>query len=94
MIRRTPLHYAAASGSVEAVEKLISKEADIDATTSGNETPLMKAAFFLKTECVRLLLSKGANPVHEDLTRKTAYNIARMVGSDEISKILEDATSS
>ena len=61
MMARTPLHYAAANGNVGVVEALITAGANINSLTLGEETPLMKAVFFMKNETVRCLLDSGAN---------------------------------
>jgi len=57
----TPLHYAAASGSADAVRILIGAGADIAARNSGGATPLFLAAQEGAPSVVRLLLDAGAD---------------------------------
>jgi len=58
----TPLHFAAASGSVLAVEALLGAGADANATEkSWGQTPLIFAASKGRTEAVRSLLAAGAD---------------------------------
>ena len=61
IMARRPLHYAAANGNVRVIEVLLAAGADINAFTSGGETPIMKAVFFMRNEAVRSLLDSGAN---------------------------------
>ena len=49
---RTALHYAACNGWTAQLTALIDAGADINSTTIGGETPLMKAVFFTKVECI------------------------------------------
>lgn len=86
---RTPMHYAAGNGHTKVVEALLAAGADVNVLTLGEETPLMKAVFFMKNETVRCLLESGANIFCQDITGKTATSYARMVGSQELVNCLE-----
>ena len=86
---RTALHFAAADGtSVEAVETLINAGADINAKTTGGDTPLMKAAIFNQAEVVEVLMDKGASVGEQNNCGKTAFDIAESNNSETISKLL------
>ena len=89
---RTALHYAACNGWNDIVEDLINAGADVNSVTIGGETPLMKAVFFTKTECVHTLLQNGANPFYTDNTGKTASDISTMVGNQEIYNIIQSSS--
>ncbi|KAK7098975.1 myotrophin-like [Littorina saxatilis] len=58
---RYPLHYAADYGQVEVIEYLLTKGAKINAPDKFEITPLLSAVFEGHTECVRVLLKKGAD---------------------------------
>ena len=59
----TPLHYAAASGSADAVTALLDHGAEVDARERAwQQTPLMFAAATGRTEVVRVLTAAGADP--------------------------------
>jgi len=60
------LHYAAAAGSVETVERLLDSGAEVDALehTKG-QTPLMFAAALNRADVLRTLLARGADPAIE-----------------------------
>ena len=76
----TPLHLAAKSGSVGAVEVLIEVGADIEVRESAwGQTPLIFAAGFNRLEAVEALLERGADPsVREDVVDlPTRYAVDR-----------------
>ncbi len=58
----TPLMEAARSGKGTAIEKLVSRGAQIEAVDDSFRTPLMLAAFAGKSDAVRALLKRGAAP--------------------------------
>lgn len=81
----TALHYAAAAGSVETVERLLDRGAEVDATehTKG-QTPLMFAAALNRADVLRTLLSRGADPaVETDVIDYPAVAARDKVLSDE-----------
>ncbi|KAF1786451.1 Ankyrin repeat-containing domain [Phytophthora cactorum] len=61
MHRRTPLHWAAITGAVEAVSMLLDSGSDPDFQDIFGRSPLHWAARVNKPEVVRLLLTKGAD---------------------------------
>lgn len=83
----TPLMYAAAYGSLNAMEALIDAKADVNARNAFEETALLWSASDL--EKVRLLLSKGANANAASTQGRTALLIAAAHdGSEEIVRLL------
>ena len=58
----TPLHGAAATGSVEIAEYLLTKGAIIDIPNKSEGTALYMAAEEDETEVVKFLLDRGADP--------------------------------
>ncbi|HET8824023.1 MAG TPA: ankyrin repeat domain-containing protein, partial [Terriglobales bacterium] len=57
-LKATPLHYAAMYGSVEALQFLLEKGADVNASNQSGATPLILAAWSF--ERARLLVEHGA----------------------------------
>lgn len=58
----TPLHFAAAAGSRDAIQLLLDRGADIDVREpQWGQTPLMFAAAAGRTDAVKVLLARGAN---------------------------------
>ncbi len=49
-------------GSCETAKFLVRSGADVNRPTRGGDTPLMNAAMWVNTDCVRFLLSRGADP--------------------------------
>ncbi|GAU98812.1 hypothetical protein RvY_09905 [Ramazzottius varieornatus] len=58
---RAPIHYAADYGQKEVIEYLISKGADVNAVDKHGISALLAAIWEGHTDCVRLLLQKGAS---------------------------------
>ena len=83
----TPLMYAAAIGTVEAMTLLLDKGADANASNSGGATALMWAATDISK--VKLLLSRGADAKAMSQRGRTALFIAaRNDSSSGIVKLL------
>ncbi|SMC20295.1 Ankyrin repeat-containing protein [Andreprevotia lacus DSM 23236] len=73
-----PLHVAAYYGSVEVIELLVKKGADINARgTYDDMTPLHMAVSYGKPEFVKALLANGADKSLKSASGKTAYDIAK-----------------
>ncbi|EQC33265.1 hypothetical protein SDRG_09247 [Saprolegnia diclina VS20] len=69
--RRTPLHWAAVSGSTDTLHLLLEKGANPNFQDAGGRTPLHWAARCNRVEAVQRLLRYGANPSirdHESMT--------------------------
>src|SRR6476620_4292547 len=71
--RRRQMSYelieAAGAGDVPRIRRLLDEGASIDSVSTGRDpwTPLMTASSRGRTDAVRLLLERGADPDHEDL---------------------------
>jgi ankyrin repeat protein len=57
----TALYWASKSYPVKIVAAILEKDVDVDAFSTGNETPLMVAANNIRWDTIRLLLQYGAN---------------------------------
>ncbi|MDD9827562.1 MAG: ankyrin repeat domain-containing protein [Deltaproteobacteria bacterium] len=96
---QSPLHKAAASGSVEAVKALLKAKACPNAKDKNGDTPLHKAANSISTvhllsdyaEVVRLLLEANADPRETNNNLKTPRDLARSRGCTKIAEILRSA---
>ncbi len=84
---RTPLHYAAESGNVEAIKFLVSKGADVNAVTTAYMTPLHYAAESGHVEAIKFLVSKGAD-VNALMNHITPLHFAARSGNVEAIKFL------
>jgi ankyrin repeat protein len=74
-----PLHCAAEDGNIEAIRSWLASGADINVTNAFEQTPLMRACWNSKEECVTELLKLGANAnaidkYGETSLHKIAYN--------------------
>jgi len=85
--RRTPLHYAAAMGYDAVVEKLLSRQADVDPQDDAGATPLMLAVRFDWISTARLLVDRGANPMLEDFQGYNSVDVA-LSKEGELSELL------
>jgi len=75
---RSALHAAAAKGNVSLLDLLLSvQDIDIDALDAQGRTPLHVASRLRKSEAVKMLLSKGADPAVQTMDRKTAEDLAK-----------------
>ena len=88
----TPLMYAAAIGSVEAMARLLDNGAHVNATNSTGATALMWAATDMSK--VKLLLARGADAKIASQRGRTAlFNAARTDASAAIVRVLLEAGS-
>lgn len=83
------LHYAAASGSLAIIRRLLEESAFIDAESPNRTTPLMMAARAGHTEAVRLLIDEGADPTLRNELGLSAADFARAQGHDELARQLD-----
>jgi cytohesin len=75
-LRLTPLHLAASRGSVEEVERLLSRDGDPNARDVFGRTPLHYAAARNRKAVAELLLKHGADPNAKDESGKTPLDLA------------------
>jgi hypothetical protein len=87
-----PLIYAAFNGHTAVVEYLITRGADIDATTENGSTALFFAARFGHLQIVELLLQNKADASIANDRGATADDWARQTGNTNIADILRQAS--
>lgn len=88
----TALHYAAASGSIPIIQRLLDESAFIDAESPNKTTPLMMAARGGHSAVVKLLIDEGADPTLKNEAEMTAADFARAQGFKELAQLLDDKT--
>jgi len=88
-IDKTALIYAAAGGSAQATALLLDRGLDVNARYKHDLTVLMWAAGYGKLECIKLLLERGAEPNLRDDRGKTAADIAREQGYQDVAALLQ-----
>ncbi len=88
----TALHYAAASGSIPIIQRLLDESAFIDAESPNKTTPLMMAARSGHSAVVKMLLDEGADPTLKNEAEMTAADFARAQGFKELARLLDDKT--
>lgn len=85
----TALHYAAASGNVPILRRLLEEAAFIDAESPNRTTPVMMAARGGHAEAVRLLLDEGADVTLKNELGLSAADFARAQGHAELARQLD-----
>lgn len=88
----TPLHYAATTGQLSIIGRLLEQHAFIDAPSPNGTTPLMMAAMYGSPEAVRLLLREGADVSMKNEQGMTALDFARRGERPDAIEILRTAT--
>uniref|UniRef100_A0A8C7MDJ0 Ankyrin repeat domain 52 n=1 Tax=Oncorhynchus kisutch TaxID=8019 RepID=A0A8C7MDJ0_ONCKI len=93
----TPLHVAASNGQTDCLLMLVNRgeKADIiDIADVQGQTALMLAALGSHTDCVHILLEKGAGVDAADKRGRTALHRAAVMGSEDcVSALLEHGAS-
>jgi hypothetical protein len=84
---------AAKAGNLDAVNGLIAKGEDVNATSAEGVTALMVAASENRLSVVRALLAAGADAQMKTATGKTAAFFASGKGNSEVAAMLEQAAS-
>ncbi|XP_033217235.1 ankyrin-1-like [Belonocnema kinseyi] len=80
----TPLHYAVCIESLEIIQILLEKDADLNATNKDKRTPLHIAVKHQKEEIVKLLVKKGADVELIDKYGYTSLHLASKNGDTKI----------
>lgn len=80
----TALHYAAAIGDNDVVQRLLDKSAYIDAESPNKTTPIMMAARGGHILTVKLLLEEGADATLKNDQGLTAIDLARKYEHEDI----------
>ena len=84
----TPLLYAVMSGDLELLEKLLAREASVDARLSDGESALHIAVALGDADGVALLLKGGAKPNARNATGRTPLHRAATSGPPELVAML------
>jgi uncharacterized protein len=89
----TALHSAVATDVADVdlgmVEALLAAGAPVNAPHQGGGTPLHTVAFTGNAEVARMLLERGADPLVRTDDGKTAIDIARERGHEDVVRLLE-----
>lgn len=85
---QAPLHIAAGNGSVDIMQSLIKRGAQIDIINSSKQTPLHWAAWNNQAQAVALLISQGADITATDASKNTPLLLAAQNNAMESAKIL------
>ena len=73
---RQLIHCAADYGQKDILEYLLSQGADVNSPDTHGITPLLNAVFEGHTECVKLLLAKGADKTTKTPSGESIYEVA------------------
>jgi hypothetical protein len=82
----TPLQLATAMGFTDGVEALIKGGASINVADQTGETPLIAAVHARNVALVRLFLSKGADPDHNDNSGRSARDYMELQNGNTLLK--------
>lgn len=86
----TALHYAAASGSLPIIRRLLEESAFIDTESPNGTTPLMMAARGGRRDAVLLLIDEGADLMLKNERGLTAADFARAQGYEELARLIDE----
>ena len=85
----TALHAAVSSNQIDIALWLLDAGADVNARQQMDYTPLMGAAANARAELLDLLLARGADPSLSTTDGKTAADLARDHGHEDVARRLE-----
>lgn len=89
---RGPLHVAVSESRIEIVELLLSRGAIVNTCDDlTGASPLLKAVAQKRPSIVELLLRSGADVSLRNSSDKSALDLAKATGNDEIIKLLDHA---
>ncbi|OQR82989.1 hypothetical protein ACHHYP_15210 [Achlya hypogyna] len=86
------LLWAVKTNSPAALAILLAHGANVNVGDSTGNTGLHKAAYLGHAECVKLLLSHGADPRLENKMHQTAFDLASLFDKPETSSLLTSST--
>lgn len=87
---KQPIHYAAMGGQIEALEMLLGKGAQLDATDNAGKTPLHSAVLSGNVDMIANLKEKGADLNAQDKDGRTPLHMAVLLGQTAVvQKLLE-----
>lgn len=84
----SPLHYAASGPDPKVVGLLLERGAVVDAESPDRTTPLMMAARYGAEDSVKLLLSRGADPMRTNDRNMSAADFAQGSGREWLVELL------
>lgn len=87
---RTPLHYAAISGNIEAMQELIKFSADLNVVCNNANTALHYACDSNQEGAVNILLDSGADISLRNRDNKTAQEIAVDKNNTDIISVFDN----
>nr|MDQ3070580.1 ankyrin repeat domain-containing protein [Acidobacteriota bacterium] len=87
--RVTALHAAVAADETRIARVLLDAGADVNARQQMDYTPLMGAAANARGDLLDLLLARGADPSLTTTAGKTAADLAREHGHEEVAARLD-----
>ncbi|MGM7774471.1 ankyrin repeat domain-containing protein [Arthrobacter sp. KNU-44] len=88
----TPLHLASQEYALAAAAALLSGGAMVDPMNSYSNTPLFVAVFNSRGRpgMIDLLRSRGADPLHANMTGQTPVGLARLIGNYDVAQYFQD----
>jgi len=79
--------------AIEVIKMMLDRGADINSTREGGRTVLMDAVEWRRLKVVRFLIRQGARLDLRDSDNKTAFDLAKDRGYDDVAEMLKSAKS-
>lgn len=88
----TALHFASQEYALTAAAALFKAGAAVDPANSYGNTPLFVAVFNSRGRpgMINLLRSRGADPLHANVTGQTPVGLARLIGNYDVAGYFQD----
>ena len=88
----TPLHLACQEGATAAAVVLLDAGANVNQPNKHGNTPLFVAVFNShgRGDLIRLLRSRGANPLYLNKAGQTPLGLARTIGNYDVAQFFSD----